>query len=55
MNPMKSRPFKQVDVFTATAYYGNPLAVVIDGQVFVADLQGCDDELCYYDYPTGVA
>lgn len=32
MNPMKSRPFKQVDVFTATAYYGNPLAVVIDGQ-----------------------
>jgi predicted PhzF superfamily epimerase YddE/YHI9 len=32
MNPMKSRPFKQVDVFTATAYYGNPLAVVLDGQ-----------------------
>ncbi|HEY7103123.1 MAG TPA: hypothetical protein VH573_15935 [Mycobacteriales bacterium] len=31
------------------------LTVVIDGQVFVADLQGCDDELCYYDYPTGVA
>ena len=29
---MKSRPFKQVDVFTSTAYYGNPLAVVIDGQ-----------------------
>ncbi len=29
---MNSRPFKQVDVFTATAYYGNPLAVVIDGQ-----------------------
>ncbi|MEZ2297644.1 PhzF family phenazine biosynthesis protein [Variovorax sp. RCC_210] len=29
---MKSRPFKQVDVFTATPYYGNPLAVVIDGQ-----------------------
>ncbi|RIX75372.1 PhzF family phenazine biosynthesis protein [Acidovorax cavernicola] len=29
---MKSRPFKQVDVFTATAYFGNPLAVVIDGQ-----------------------
>ena len=28
---MKSRPFKQVDVFTATAYRGNPLAVVIDG------------------------
>ena len=31
MNLMKSRPFKQVDVFTATAYRGNPLAVVIDG------------------------
>ena len=28
---MKTRPFKQVDVFTATAYFGNPLAVVLDG------------------------
>ena len=28
---MKSRPFKQVDVFTATPYFGNPLAVVLDG------------------------
>lgn len=28
---MMSRAFKQVDVFTATAYYGNPLAVVLDG------------------------
>ncbi len=27
----RSRPFKQVDVFTATPYYGNPLAVVLDG------------------------
>ncbi|MFQ5556176.1 MAG: PhzF family phenazine biosynthesis protein [Acidimicrobiales bacterium] len=25
------RPFKQVDVFTAVAYQGNPLAVVLDG------------------------
>ena len=25
------------------------------GQVFVADLQGCDEENCYYDYPTGIA
>ena len=32
MTLMKSRPFKQVDVFTATAYFGNPLAVVLDGQ-----------------------
>jgi hypothetical protein len=31
------------------------LTVVIDGQVFVADLQGCDEENCYYDYPTGIA
>ena len=28
---MKQRPFKQVDVFTATPYQGNPLAVVLDG------------------------
>ena len=28
---MKSRPFKQVDVFTTTPYRGNPLAVVLDG------------------------
>ena len=28
---MTSRPFKQVDVFTATPYLGNPVAVVLDG------------------------
>ncbi len=28
---MKTRPFKQVDVFTGTPYLGNPLAVVLDG------------------------
>jgi PhzF family phenazine biosynthesis protein len=28
---MKQRSFKQVDVFTARPYYGNPLAVVLDG------------------------
>jgi PhzF family phenazine biosynthesis protein len=28
---MQQRPFKQVDVFTATLYRGNPLAVVLDG------------------------
>lgn len=28
---MQSRPFAQVDVFTATPYLGNPLAVVLDG------------------------
>lgn len=31
MTPMKTRPFKQVDVFTAQPYAGNPLAVVLDG------------------------
>lgn len=33
---MNSRPFKQIDVFTTTAYLGNPLAVVLDG----SDLDG---------------
>ncbi|MDF2463162.1 MAG: Phenazine biosynthesis PhzC/PhzF protein [Ramlibacter sp.] len=28
---MAQRPFKQIDVFTATPYRGNPLAVVLDG------------------------
>ncbi len=28
---LSKRPFKQVDVFTATPYLGNPLAVVLDG------------------------
>jgi PhzF family phenazine biosynthesis protein len=28
---MRSRPFQQIDVFTATAFLGNPLAVVLDG------------------------
>ena len=28
---MRLRPFQQVDVFTATPYCGNPLAVVLDG------------------------
>lgn len=34
---MSTRPFAQVDVFTATPYFGNPLAVVLDAQ-------GLDDE-----------
>ncbi len=29
--PLVNRRFKQVDVFTATPYLGNPLAVVLDG------------------------
>lgn len=29
---MRQRPFSQVDVFTATPYLGNPLAVVLDGE-----------------------
>ena len=31
MKPMTARPFKQVDVFTSTPYFGNALAVVLDG------------------------
>jgi PhzF family phenazine biosynthesis protein len=31
-SPARSRPFTQVDVFTGQAYYGNPLAVVLDGE-----------------------
>jgi len=34
---MSQRPFQQVDVFTQTAGYGNPLAVVLDAS-------GLDDE-----------
>jgi PhzF family phenazine biosynthesis protein len=34
---MKLRPFKQVDVFTATPYFGNPLAVVLDGHGLTDD------------------
>jgi len=34
---MSTRPFKQVDVFTDTAYLGNPLAVVLDGSGLDAD------------------
>ena len=38
---MRSRPFKQVDVFTAQAYLGNALAVVLDGEgLSDADMQG---------------
>ena len=29
---MKTRAFQQVDVFTDTAFLGNPLAVVLDGE-----------------------
>ena len=38
---MQSRPFTQVDVFTATAYLGNPVAVVLDGRgLDESDMQG---------------
>jgi len=37
---MKTRPFKQVDVFTDTPYLGNPLAVVLDGsELSTEDMQ----------------
>jgi PhzF family phenazine biosynthesis protein len=36
----RQRSFKQVDVFTSTPYFGNPLAVVLDGEgLSDADLQ----------------
>ena len=34
---MKQRPYKQIDVFTATPYFGNPLAVVLDGNGLTDD------------------
>ena len=41
LRTMKTRPFKQVDVFTATPYLGNPLAVVLDGSgLSDDDMQG---------------
>lgn len=41
---MTRRPFQQVDVFTATPYRGNPLAVVLDGQgLSDAQMQGFTD------------
>ena len=33
----RQRPFQQVDVFTAVAYRGNPLAVVLDGEALDDD------------------
>lgn len=38
---MRSRSFKQVDVFTAVPYKGNPVAVVLDGEgLSDAEMQG---------------
>ena len=34
---MRQRPFQQLDVFTATPYRGNPLAVVLDGSDLAED------------------
>lgn len=46
---MKARHFKQVDVFTATPYLGNPLAVVLDG----SDLS--DDEMQHFSHWTNLS
>ncbi len=41
---MTVRPFQQVDVFTATPYLGNPVAVVLDGAgLETAQMQGFTD------------
>jgi PhzF family phenazine biosynthesis protein len=38
---VRERPFKQVDVFTAVPYKGNPVAVVLDGEgLSDAEMQG---------------
>ena len=34
---MKQRPYKQIDVFSATPYFGNPLAAVLDGNGLTDD------------------
>jgi PhzF family phenazine biosynthesis protein len=37
-NPtMQTRPFKQLEVFTQTPYFGNPLAVVLNGEGLTAE------------------
>ena len=46
---MISRPFKQVDVFTDTAYLGNPLAVVLDGSGL------SDDEMQHFAHWTNLS
>ncbi|MBL8891483.1 MAG: PhzF family phenazine biosynthesis protein [Planctomycetaceae bacterium] len=38
---MALRPFKQVDVFTAVPYLGNPLAVVLDGAGLSTETMQC--------------
>lgn len=30
------------------------MIVMQDGQLYVAELEGCDDDLCYYDNPGGL-
>ena len=41
---MQNRPFQQVDVFTATPYLGNPVAVVMDGSgLTTAQMQSFTD------------
>ena len=46
---MKQRPYKQVEVFTAVSYLGNPLAVVIDG----SDLS--DAEMLHFAHWTNLS
>jgi PhzF family phenazine biosynthesis protein len=46
---MITRPFKQVDVFTHTAYLGNPLAVVLEGSGL------SDDEMQHFAHWTNLS
>jgi PhzF family phenazine biosynthesis protein len=60
---MQARPFQQVDVFTDTAFLGNPLAVVLDGtglsdaqmQTFAAWTQLSETTFVLPPTPEGVA
>ena len=60
---MTTRPFQQVDVFTDTAFLGNPLAVVLDGtglsdaqmQAFAAWTQLSETTFVLPPTPKGVA
>ncbi|MGZ5195814.1 MAG: PhzF family phenazine biosynthesis protein, partial [Ramlibacter sp.] len=46
---MQQRNFKQVDVFTAQRYLGNPLAVVLDGSGLT------DDEMQHFAHWTNLS
>ena len=42
---MTTRPFQQVDVFTAVPFKGNPVAVILDGNGLVFGVVGILDDI----------